>query len=324
MKQAKRTYTKVTKIGEKLRKEFLAIFESTIYRPHGQKGRVMRTNRFNFALVTTLMVAALSLLAACGGGGGDTPTPSPTPSSTGSVTASATNGTVNTDQDSWSASVTFSTANVAAGGAVLKANGVVIHSGKTAGTMTVSAKVGNTAITLWDGSKQLATVTLTGSCISGTTPDATGFCRAPTTGLVKYWPPASTAAQGVTFTAFKQLPAGCQSDLQQCWWDAIQDGTVTCLFSGATLNNREVMFCAFINRSTFLGGSGLYALQPVFADDGSLAGGTIGSGDVGPFLKAQGNQEGVVFYDDNTKKCYQEKLGNANWIKPQVSCPVNL
>ena len=278
-----------------------------------QKGStIMNTLKFLGA------AALVSFLVACGGGGGDT-TP-PVAISTGTITSVAKNVTIQQDLSTGTTTINWSTKD-ATNVFVKDASGATVGSG-VSGSAAVNVRVGTNIVSLYSGTTVLGTVTITGACVGGTTPDATGNCKAPV--VAGWWPPKNVTPIGTKVFNANQLPQGCNAWAQQCWKDSVANGTVKFITTSATgANPRPIVFAYFRNTSTAFGVTGLWNVLPIYADDGSLAANDIFGGIASEIDQVLGNSSGVILHDKPTGICvelYYFAQG-FTWSSREVICP---
>ncbi len=128
-------------------------------------------------------------------------------------------------------------------------------------------------------------------------------CVAPAT-----WPPATITPVGVKVFGANQLPAGCTSASQQCWKDAVANGTVKFISTPALMtsfNNRPVVFAYFRNTTVAFGVNGLWNYLAFYADDGSLVGSDIYGGTSSEIDWVYGNTSGILVHEKSTGLCIQ-------------------
>lgn len=290
-------------------------------RPKGQKESDMKTLIKGFA-----SLAILAALAACGGGGGDSPTtPPPAPSATYRLEITTTSVTIQADQSFAQATETWSTTN--AGTVTLKDSASNTIGSGPSGSTVVNVPVGVATYTLYDGATAVKSVTITGTCVSGTSANGAGVCKAPV--VAASWPPANiTSTMATQVFGANQLPVGCNHAADQCWRDAVANGTVKFLATTAVmtgLNNRPIDYAYFRNTSTQFGVTGLWNVLPIYADDGSLAASDIfagGSSEV-DWVYVNPNGGGAISHEKSTGLCYELYFTLANsWSSRSVTCPL--
>jgi len=118
-----------------------------------------------------------------------------------------------------------------------------------------------------------------------------------------------------------QLPVGCTSWKQQCWKDAVANGTVKFIATSAKMtgyNDRPVMKAYFRNTSTFNGVTGLWNSLAFYADDGSPVGADIFGGSYSEIDWVYGTEKGIIIHEKSTNLCYQ-----IAWDGAQRSWDVN-
>ena len=141
-----------------------------------------------------------------------------------------------------------------------------------------------------------------------------------------WWPPATITPMGVKVFGANQLPAGCNSWTQQCWKDAVANGTVKFIATSATMtgyNNRPVVFAYFRNTTTAFGVNGQWNFLPIYADDGSLVGSDISGGTSAEIDWANTNAIGIIFHDKTNGGCgqYAWDASYKVWYAQPVTCP---
>jgi hypothetical protein len=170
--------------------------------------------------------------------------------------------------------------------------------------------------------------TLTATATFTTTGKA---CAAPTF----YNPTLDTCEYpaGVKVSTANTLPQGCTSPTQQCWKDAITNGTVKLIATPATMtgySDRPLLFAYFKNTSTANGVTGLWNTLPVYADDVAPIGGDIAHGVYEEIDWVYGTSKGIIFHDNATHLCYEmvwyppttQPGANSNvWANTTVACP---
>jgi hypothetical protein len=296
-----------------LRKLFVTIFHNLVRLNKRKKGRIMR------ALKTSLSVFIIALITACGGGGGS-PSPAPAasaPSLTqkGSITVSAVNCTIPEGQKSCSVTATYSSQN--ASGVHLNDQDVILINGAQ-GTVVVQVTFSGAALSLWSSNALLdGPVALSATCAPGLSADASNFCRDMS------WPPPVTSVYKMheTVRGVNQLPVGCTSALQTCWKESIQNGTVKFLETSQLVDGKQIILAVFYNRTEAQGFLGTFNVWPLYAADGSNAGGSLGSGETNTVSVLQSNENGAVVQDQNTGGCFQKLLTPLGWTYAPAECP---
>lgn len=279
----------------------------------------MKTFKWRLTGVLATFVVAATL-AACGGGGGtsvgDKPftdpvevkgtlnSTSPAPVSAGASTSMITL-TWATTQGTPTLPTVVSTMSTTAIGT--SANG----------NASVQVPLGTSTFSFLNSGTTLATVSVTASCATGTTQVGT-VCTAPAP--VVFWPPAAITAVGTKVFTANQLPNGCNAAAEQCWKDAVKNGTVKFVASGATQNGRAIVFAYFRNTSTAFGVTGLWNVLPIYADDGSLAASDISGGISTEIDYVQGSTVGAIVHEKVNGMCFEFFL-SGNWISRAVACP---
>lgn len=306
MNVAKHAPAKVTGIVRKL-----LYINSQHQRPKGPKGFPMNTIKYLLALV------AIAALAACGGGGGGGTTTTPT----GSITASASGCVIQQDAATCRVSITSTSTN-AVTPQVKNAAGAVISTDPN-GTVPVDVRVGGDTYTFTFGASSPATVTVSATCIAGTTANAAGVCKAPV--VATWWPPATITPMGVKVFGANQLPVGCNRWADQCWRDAVANGTVKFVATTATdSTGRPITFAYFRNTSTAFGVTGLWNVLAIYADDGSLAANDIFGGGSSEIDYVFTNTDGVIVHDASNNLCTQLYYFDAGstWSPRAATCPL--
>ena len=105
-----------------------------------------------------------------------------------------------------------------------------------------------------------------------------------------------------------QLPAGCNSWQDQCWRDAVANGTVKFIATPARMtgySDRPVVFAYFRNTSTAFGMTGLWNVLPLYADDGSSIGADIFGGMASEIDMVVGTPKGFINHEKSVGKCYE-------------------
>ena len=124
---------------------------------------------------------------------------------------------------------------------------------------------------------------------------------------------------GVQVRGANQLPDGCTTWTDQCWKDSAA-GTVKFVATSALMAgiNRPVMF------SYFRTAAGLWAVIPVYGDDGSLFGGDISNGTPSEIDWIDGTTSGIIFHMRGNNLCYgyQYDTARAEWeVTAPLPCP---
>ena len=143
---------------------------------------------------------------------------------------------------------------------------------------------------------------------------------------------ACIAPMGVKVGNVGQLPVGCTSWKQQCWKDAVANGTVKFIATSAKMtgyNDRPVMKAYFRNTSTQFGVTGLWNALEFYADDGSPIGADISGGGSSEVDWVYGTAKGHIAHEKQTDLCYEiawnaaEKAWDVNGtgVGTPVRCP---
>lgn len=279
-------------------------------------------NKFMSRALGALAVSATLALVACGGGGGGgtTVTPPPPTPATG-VFTSVTGCFADDGTAHCNATVAYSIENATSPS--LTAGNVRIST-LASDTATFAIPVGTTTLRLLDGSSTLKTGSVLATCKEGSAVPAGGVLCTKT--AAAYWnPKPAFVAEGVKVTAPNQLPAGCTSASQQCWKDAVMNGTVKLVATSATMvgiNSRPIVF-AYYKTADGLRWNTL----PLYADTGELTGSEINGGGTFNIDMVVGNTPGVVFRVGTS--CFQQEWfkagdpsGNSNvWATASAACP---
>jgi hypothetical protein len=125
---------------------------------------------------------------------------------------------------------------------------------------------------------------------------------------------------GTKVVGANQLPPGCNTWKDQCWRDAVANGTVKLVESTAKeigLNDRPMMFAFFRNSTT-----GKWGFTPFYGDDGSTFT-EIGGQSTVEIDWVYGNEIGVVFHDATRNSCGQSlwDAPTKTWFSRPTSCP---
>ena len=177
------------------------------------------------------------------------------------------------------------------------------------------------------------------ACATATCSDGTSSCTAhPLTCIAPaVWTSgvdACVTPMGVKAVGADQLPAGCNSWTQQCWKDAVANGTVKFIATSATMlgyNYRPVVFAYFRNTATAFGVTGLWNVLAFYADDGSIAGADIFGGSSQELDWVYGNANGIIGHVRDTGTCFQDSwfppttqlnVGHNVWANAPVACPL--
>lgn len=270
--------------------------------------------------------AIVAALTACGGGGGSgSPTPPPTPTATYSLDSTATALTIQADQSFAQATETWDTTN--AGAITLRDSaGNVVGSGPK-GSATVNVPVGVTTYTLYDGTNAVKSVTITGTCVSGTNPNGAGVCKAPV--VATWWPPANITAIGTKVSDPVRLGSDVVRIGDAAWQKAVTDGQVKLLDTGLVhtgFNTRPVLW-AFYTAPT----SGTFCTRAIYRDTGLAVGaetsasfefadGNCNSNNV---VWAQGTTKGVVRFFSDLGACYEISwvASTQQYSDDKITCP---
>lgn len=160
------------------------------------------------------------------------------------------------------------------------------------------------------------------SCTPPQVPDSTGSaCVTP------WWPPTNITPMNVKVSGANQLPAGCNAWADQCWKDAVTNGTVKLVATSATMagsNSRSVVFAYFRNTTELFGVTGLGNVLPVYADDGSLVGQDISGGVAQEIDWVYGNANGAIAHIKVAGTCVQYSWDAVAkiWSSAPATCPV--
>jgi hypothetical protein len=128
-----------------------------------------------------------------------------------------------------------------------------------------------------------------------------------------------------------QLPVGCTSWKQQCWKDAVANGTVKFIATSAKMtgvNDRPIMFAYFRNTTTAFGVTGQWNYLPFYADDGTTFT-EIGGGVSSEADWVYGTEKGIISHEKQTDLCYEmawDAVGkgwavNGTGVGTPVRCP---
>lgn len=269
-------------------------------------------------------LAAIGLTACGGGGGGGAVTPvaavdstPPTFSLTTATPAALASAVV----------VTASENLLAAGATITVADAGVTKSGGTVlgadqKTLTWSSSSGDFLC------GKTYTVTASASDVAGNagTMPATTFTTIACPAAA-YWNPAPAfAPMGTRVTGANQLPAGCTATTQQCWKDAVINGTVKFIATSATMtgvNARPIVF------AYYRGATGLYNMQPFYADTGDVVTGNLTGGVASEPQWGIGNAAGMIIRELSSGNCFQWKWYPAGdpsgrndvWATEPAACP---
>ena len=134
-----------------------------------------------------------------------------------------------------------------------------------------------------------------------------------------------------------QLPVGCDTRTKQCWPDAIANGTVKAIASGATDGAGYAVTILFFRNTTSFGGvNGLWMLYPVRSIDGSPTTNSAGvpanpsdiwSGITNEVTTVWGSQGGAILkmkvgLTESCRELTYNKTTNAwEWTNNTVNCP---
>lgn len=171
------------------------------------------------------------------------------------------------------------------------------------------------------------------TCISPQVPNSAGtICTVPpkacvspavwTVGVNACVYPVESQALGAN-----QLPHGCNSWKDQCWRDAVTDGTVKWVTTSAIMtgySNRPVVFAYFRNTAELFGVTGMWNYLPVYADDGSFVSQDISGGVAQEVDWVYGNTNGVIAHIKDGNTCVQQfwDVVRNVWQNMPIVCPV--
>ncbi|MEK7604725.1 MAG: hypothetical protein AAB442_02950 [Patescibacteria group bacterium] len=171
-----------------------------------------------------------------------------------------------------------------------------------------------------------------GRCVSNTSPQPVvcqpGFAVGHFGTCVEaWWAAARIYAMGVKVVGANQLPPGCNTWAQQCWKEAVANGTVKFVAtSAADHTGRPIIFAFFRNNTTMFGVTGLWETLPVYADDGTFAGSDIGGGVASEVDLIFGSLNGGVVHEVASDRCFEKyyfvnpQNGGTSWSVRPVTC----
>jgi hypothetical protein len=240
------------------------------------------------------------------------------------VSALSTSCTVPQDVDNCAVTVNVTTTNATT--VTLKdSKGNAYAVGTNATTaVPVNVPVGGETFTLAFGGATNPSVTIAAACVTGTAADSSGVCKVPA--VKTSWPPSTITPPGTKVFGANQLPVGCDHWAQQCWRDAVANGTVKFIATPATMtgyDNRPIVVAYFRNTSTMFGVTGMWNSLPIHADDGSLVGADIFGGGSQEEDWVYGNNEAFIVHCKGDARCpqmYWYAAGHT-WSPRPADCP---
>lgn len=146
-------------------------------------------------------------------------------------------------------------------------------------------------------------------------------------GTASYWnPPPAFAAMGIRVTGANQLPEGCNTWKDQCWRDAVRNGTVKFVATSAVqtgVDNRPIVFAYFRNTTDAFGVHGLWNVLAFYADNGNPIGADIFGGISEEIERVEGNPLGALMRMKATGQCFQQSFSASDkaWENNRVACP---
>jgi hypothetical protein len=264
-------------------------------------------------------------LAACGGGGGGgttTPPPPPPPTDTTKPTFTFVSSTAS------SVVVKASEAVMTSGASISLVDGGAVKSGSTTlGTDQMTMTWTSTSGDLACGKTYTVAATATDLAGNASAPPATPMTLTTTACPTSYWNPVPTfTAMGTKVSGANQLPAGCTAETMQCWKDAVTNGTVKLVATTATMtgsNSRPIVFAYYKTAA------GLWNFIPMYADTGTLVGGTINDGVSSEADWTSGFSQGLYIHEKSSGQCFaktwfgpNDPSGNSNvWATNPATCP---
>lgn len=264
--------------------------------------------------ISVLLGAAIGLVA-CGGGGSGSTTPTP------KVDTTAPQLTLATSSPASTTTTIVVTANEDLGGNVAI---TVKNSATTTLSGSTTLNPGNRGMTWTSTSGELAcntvySVTATATDLAGNTGTMNGTVTTAGCPAASWWPPTTITPVGTKVFGANQLPAGCNAWNQQCWKDAVANGTVKFVASGGTNAGRAVVFAYFRNTTVQFGVNGLWNYLPIYADDGSLVGSDIFGGDATEVEWIVGSANGAIVRGGG--QCFERFNAGSTWSNRSVICP---
>ncbi len=215
-------------------------------------------------------LATSLLITGCGGGGDSLATPAQVVTQTPKLALSITSATSNGEgsvSGTWTGNVTGVTGSAT----------YACPSGSVAAAVSVTGSAFNATPTseLPASTTCIAAVTLTATGVAPATTEVTVATLAP-------WYKAVAIMPAGTKVFTQQVPVGCTNQSQACWRESLLSGLLKVSGPGQPLFGRPTYVIPLQNRNTSFGGTGLYQIVTVYADDfspvdkGSLTGGSVG------------------------------------------------
>lgn len=139
-----------------------------------------------------------------------------------------------------------------------------------------------------------------------------------------WWPPELISNKSIKIYDVKQLPSDCNSWTQQCWRDAVKNGTVKFIQTEAVgPSGHKVIFAYFKNTSTMFGVTGMWNYLPINLNDGSPSTSDISGGTASEIDWVYGTRDGLIIHEKSSNSCYEQYL-NSNgtiWSNRPINCP---
>ena len=155
-------------------------------------------------------------------------------------------------------------------------------------------------------------------------PCEAGYARNAYGCVEAWWAAARIAPVGERVVGANRLPVGCITWRQQCWRDAVANGTVKFVATLATMigySSRPVVFAYFRNNNSGFGITGLWATLPFYADDGTPVSFDIQSGTASELDWIAGSTSGMIAHVPGDSFCTEMYFQGFSWSPRPVACP---